>query len=140
MLWPKPLRLESHERERLTALFSFPPRDQGHTPCGTFSSRFTSDIGRGGGGRGGGGRREEEGGGGRKREEEEEEGFKAIIYEGGWAPGVTARRRHGLDMMPMGLSSPSFRRRRRPTAEEACSASLSSSFSSSFKPCALHFD
>jgi hypothetical protein len=43
-------------------------------------------------------------------------------------------------MMPMGLSSPSFRRRRRPTAEEACSASLSSSFSYSFNPCAMLFD
>jgi hypothetical protein len=48
----------------LTALFSFPPRDQGHTPCGTFSSRFTSNIGRRK-------RRREEGGGGRRRVEEE---------------------------------------------------------------------
>jgi hypothetical protein len=58
----------------LTALFSFPPPDQGHTPCGTFSSRLTSNIGRRK-------RRREEGGGGWRRKEEQEEGFKAIIYE-----------------------------------------------------------
>jgi hypothetical protein len=59
----------------LTALFSFPPARSRSYSLRYFSSRFTSNIGRGGGGRGGGGRRREGGGG---REEEE---VKAIIYE-----------------------------------------------------------